>query len=55
MARNGSEVARGVSGDGYQVLVAPAGIYDLAVSEPGAQARLQQVEVKANLTYVRTF
>jgi hypothetical protein len=55
VAKNGSEVARGVNGDGYQVLVAPAGVYDLAVSQPGAPARLQQVEVKANLTYVRTF
>ena len=55
LGTNGAEVARGVTGDGYQVLVAPAGTYDLAISQPGSQARLQPVEVRANLTYVRTF
>ena len=47
---------RGASpGSGYQVLVAPAGAYDLVVEGPGLPPHRQAVEVKANLTYVRTF
>ncbi len=55
--KDGSEVARGVSGDGYQLLVAPAGTYDVVI-EPSAGAapvRLPDVDVRANLTYVRTY
>ncbi len=52
---DGTEVARGVAGDGYQVLVAPAGTYKVAIDRPGAPPRTHDVEVKANLTYVRAF
>jgi hypothetical protein len=55
LRKDGSEVARGVSGSGYQVLVAPAGAYDMVVEAPGLSPHRQAVEVKANLTYVRTF
>jgi hypothetical protein len=53
--KDGTEVARGVDGDGYQVLVAPAGTYDLVVEGVDPRVRMHDVEVKANLTYVRTF
>ena len=53
--KDGTEVARGFSGDGYRLLVAPAGTYDIAVDRPGRPLRLPDVEVKANLTYLRTF
>jgi hypothetical protein len=44
-----------VSGDGYQVLVAPAGTYALAIDRPGMPVRMHDVEVRANLTYVHRF
>lgn len=53
--KDGSEVARGVAGQGYQVLVAPAGTYDMVIDRPGTPIRLHDVEVRANSTYVRTF
>ena len=53
--KDGTEVARGVDGDGYQVLVAPAGTYDMVIEGADPRARMHDVEVKANLTYVRTF
>jgi hypothetical protein len=55
LRKDGSEVTRGVAGSGYQVIVAPAGAYDLVVEGPGLSPHRQAVEVKANLTYVRTF
>ena len=55
LRKDGTEVARGFSGDGYRLLVAPAGTYDIAVDRPGRPLRLPDVEVKANLTYLRTF
>ena len=55
LRKDGTEAALAVAGDGYQVLVAPAGRYDVAIDQPGVPARMQDVEVKANLTYVRTF
>ena len=55
LRKDGSEVARGVPGQGYQILVAPAGLYDVAIATPGQPVRLQDVEVKENLTYVRAF
>lgn len=55
LRKDGTEVARGVAGDGYQVLVAPAGTYELAISKAATPVRMHDVEVKANLTYVRTF
>ena len=55
LRKDGTEVARGVSGDGYRLLVAPAGVYDIAVDRPGRPLHLRDVEVKANLTYLRTF
>lgn len=55
LRKDGSEAARGVPGQGYQILVAPAGIYDVAISRPDQPVRLHDVEVKENLTYVRTF
>ena len=53
--RDGSEVARGVAGQGYQVLVAPAGTYDVVIDRPGTPLRLHDVEVRAILTYVKSF
>lgn len=53
--RDGSEVARGVSGQAYQLLVAPAGTYDLLIERPGTPVRMHDVEVRGNLTYVKTF
>jgi len=55
--KDGSEVARGVPGEAYQVLVAPAGTYDVVIesSAGAAPVRLTDVEVRANLTYVRTY
>ena len=55
LRKDGSEVARGVDGDGYQLVVAPAGTYDLVIDGAAAPVRMADVEVKANLTYVRTF
>lgn len=55
LRKDGTEAARGVAGDGYQVLVAPAGTYDLAIESAGPPVRLRDVEVQANLTYTRTF
>lgn len=55
LRKDGAEVARGVGGDGYQVLVAPAGTYDVVISGAGTPMRLQDVQVQANLTFVRTF
>ena len=55
LRKDGSEAARGVDGDGYQVVVAPAGAYDLVIDGAAAPVRMQDIEVKANLTYVRTF
>jgi hypothetical protein len=53
---DGSEAARGVTGDGYQVLVAPTGTYLVEVTRPdGSKTRMANVEVRENLTYVRTF
>ncbi len=53
---DGSEAARAVSGDGYQVLVAPAGTYTVEITRSdGTKTRLANVEVRENLTYVRTF
>ncbi len=55
LGMDGTEVAVGVAGDGYQLLVAPAGTYRVAISRPGAPPHTHDVEVKANLTYVRAF
>lgn len=55
LRKDGSEAARGVTGNGYQVLVAPAGTYDVAIEGPRGPIRLQGVEIKPNLTYLRTF
>ena len=55
LRKDGSEVTRGVPGDGYQLLVAPAGSYDLAIDDPQQPGRRHDVEVKANLTTVRRF
>ena len=53
---DGSEAARGVTGEGYQVLVAPTGTYMVEVTRPdGTKTRMANVEVRENLTYVRTF
>jgi len=53
---DGSEAARGVTGEGYQVLVAPTGTYMVEVTRPdGTRTRMANVEVRENLTYVRTF
>ncbi|BCS32747.1 hypothetical protein TBR22_A19690 [Luteitalea sp. TBR-22] len=54
LRRDGAEVARGVPGDGYQLLVAPAGTYDIAIVGP-QPGRIHDVEVKPNLTAVRSF
>lgn len=55
LRKDGTEVARSVAGDGYQVLVAPAGVYDIAISRPRRPVQLNDVEVKANLTDLRVF
>lgn len=55
VTKDGSEVATGVTGPGYQVLVAPAGVYDVVVVGPGTPERLLDVEIKPNLTFVKTF
>ena len=55
VTRDGTEVARGADGQGYQLLVAPAGTYDIVIDRPGTPVRLHDVEVKANLTYVKSF
>ncbi|AMY09660.1 hypothetical protein LuPra_02882 [Luteitalea pratensis] len=55
LRKDGTEVARGVDGEGYQLVVAPAGTYDLVVEGGAAPVRIADVDVKANLTYVRTF
>lgn len=52
---DGSEVARGVPGDGYQLLVAPTGQYLLQVTRANGSLVTQQVEVRDNLTYLKTF
>lgn len=53
---DGTEFGRGVPGDGYQVLVAPAGSYTIEVTRAdGSKTRLGNVEVLENLTYLRTF
>ena len=53
---DGSEASRGVEGDGYQVLVAPAGTYTVEITRSdGSRTRLANTTVDANLTYVRTF
>jgi hypothetical protein len=49
-------VARGVGGEGYQVIVAPAGTYDVEITQAnGTTSTLPGLEVRENLTYVRTF
>jgi len=53
--KDGTEVAQGVAGEGYQVVVAPAGTYDLVIEGGASPVRVPDVEVKANLTYVRAF
>lgn len=55
LRKDGAEVARSVAGSGYLLLVAPAGTYDIAIAKPGTPVRMHDVEVKANLTSVRTF
>jgi hypothetical protein len=55
LRKDGSEVARGVAGDDYQVLVAPAGTYDLAIARPSSPTLVRNVEVMANLTQVHRF
>lgn len=53
---DGSEAARGLPGEGYQVLVAPAGRYMVEVTKAdGTKTRLANVDVRDNLTYLRTF
>ncbi|HTV01865.1 MAG TPA: hypothetical protein VMF13_15055 [Luteitalea sp.] len=54
--KGGGEVAKGTAGDGYQLLVAPAGTYDVEVTRAdGTTSTLPGLEVRENLTYVRTF
>ena len=53
--KDGTDVSRGVDGEGYQLVVAPAGTYDLVIEGGATPVRVQDVEVKANLTYVREF
>ncbi|MGI8671991.1 MAG: hypothetical protein ACR2LU_05235 [Luteitalea sp.] len=54
--RDGSEAARGVVGHGYVVLVAPAGTYDVEVTRAdGSTTAIRGVEVRENLTYLKTF
>lgn len=53
--KDGTDVAQGVAGDGYQVVVAPAGTYDLVIEGGASPVRVADVEVRANLTYVREF
>jgi hypothetical protein len=56
LRKGGGEVARGVGGEGYQVIVAPAGTYDVEITQAnGTTATLPGLEVRENLTYVRTF
>jgi hypothetical protein len=55
LRKDGTEVARSVAGDGYQVLVAPAGVYDVAIAGARRPIQLRDVEVKANLTETRVF
>ncbi len=55
LRKDGSEIARGVAGDGYQVLVAPAGTYDVAIARPGSPVLMRDVEVRANMTFVHRF
>jgi hypothetical protein len=53
--KDGTDVASGEAGDGYQIVVAPAGTYDLVIEGGAGPVRIENVEVKANLTYVRAF
>lgn len=53
--KDGTDVSKGVDGDGYQLVVAPAGTYDLVIEGGPTPTRVENVEVKANLTYVREF
>jgi hypothetical protein len=53
--KDGSDVSQGVAGNGYQIVVAPAGTYDLVIEGGSSPVRVQDVQVKANLTYVRQF
>jgi hypothetical protein len=55
LRKDGTEVARSVAGDGYHVIVAPAGMYDLAIAGARTPMHLRDVEVKANLTETRVF
>ncbi len=55
LRKDGSEAARGVAGEGYQVIVAPAGTYDVVIEHPEKPVRLRDVVVRANLTYVHAF
>lgn len=52
----GAPVASGLAGDGYVVLVAPPGRYDLHLRTPDGQTRrLSDVEVVEELTYLKSW
>ena len=55
LSKDGTDVSKGADGEGYQLVVAPAGTYDLVIEGGPTPVRVQDVEIKANLTYVREF
>lgn len=52
---DGREVARGVAAGGAVVLVAPAGVYDVIVDQPGGSQRLADVAIRPSLTARKAF